>query len=113
MPDIAVRDLRQPTVYWERTSFDVNGNGVYKDPIQIKTRWEKHVSTNLDPEKGPIAFTFTVFVDREIKNGSKVWKGCLKDLPATYDLRKYPTTRDYDECPDIDGKLPQRTVIAS
>jgi hypothetical protein len=113
MADIATVNLHQPAVYWKRTGFNTSGQGIYADPIQVMTRWERHVSTSTESDKGPISLVFTVFVECEILNGSKLWKGCLKDLPANLDLRKVPQTRDYDEVPDIDGKNPQRTCIAS
>lgn len=113
MPSIGQNNLREPAVYWELTGYDGNGRPTLADPIQIRSRWEKNRDRSQDPDKGPITETYTVYVDRKIVNDSKLWQGCLENLPPNLVMQTVTQARNYDEIPNLKGRDPQRTVIVS
>lgn len=106
---IETASLNQKAVLWQRTSFDRNGEPRVSAPVEIKARWEEGLLESIDEEATPIAINGTVDVDRDIKSGSIMWLGKLRDLPS-------PVTEGlvqvvgFEKIPDIKGRVFARSV---
>lgn len=105
---VETTELRQKAVLWARTGVDASADPTFGSPIEIDTRWED-AQGNARGQKGESeSRSVTVFVDREISLGSKLWLGELADLPAS------PTglieVVAYDAVPDLKARHYRRTV---
>ena len=74
---------RQWAVYWEYDGQDRFGKDTYKDPIEIKVRWEDKLEQDFLPSGQEVMVKSTVYVDREMSLGGVIWLGLLVDSPVT------------------------------
>jgi len=108
MPPIESQNLNQHAVLWVRGDYDTYGRYTVSSPIEINVRWEEGQTQSSGAQDTVIAVSVTLFVDRVITPGSLVWKGKLKDLPASPTNIK--EVENYDEVPDLKGRRFRRRV---
>lgn len=112
------RARRQLAVLWPFVSHDENGEPLVGDPVELTVRWEKGLSQEITPNTNPIAVTATIWVDREIENGSMMRIGSLDEVTGTGTGTEAPPVPDeilevvdYQEIPDIKGRVFERVVL--
>lgn len=114
MPPLVTRHRHEAAVLWPAGIYpDESGSPTVGNPIEIRVRWEERQQDVDDPLRGTIRLDAVVVVDREIAEGSRMWRGCLSAWPATN-----ATVRDselmevvrYSETPDLKGRNRRRVV---
>lgn len=107
------RFRKQDAVLWAYSGVDNHGDTIVSaTPVALKVRSEKSSSEVLNPNSTVVIANHTVFVDREIAEGSIIWFGKLSDVPDdTNDLTDLHQVIDYSETPDIKGRHFTREVL--
>lgn len=110
MTNLVTRQLKQTAVLWMASgSHSSNGEPTLLAPIELKVRWQEKRSETLDATNDRVATDATVVVDREIKEGSILWKGKLTDH-ITGTSTNYKQVVAYSEIPDVKGRKFRRVV---
>jgi hypothetical protein len=67
-------------VYWSPKGKDRYGEDTYYKPEEIKCRWENALVKDIGPNMEETVYKSTVYVDRKVLQGGKLWLGKLADL---------------------------------
>lgn len=113
MPSVEIVNLKQTAVLWPANGFDNTGNVKIGSPIEIPCRCEDATADAKSPDADPYSFIGTVYVDREIALGSKIWIGTIATLPNGLNVQALRTVTNYEAIPDIKGRKVQRTIEAT
>lgn len=74
--------LRMRAAYWAPAGKDRYGEDIYTAPVEIKCRWEDSKTKDIGSKKGgaleETLFKATVYVDRDVELGGKLWLGETK-----------------------------------
>lgn len=109
------RARRQLAVLWPFVSYDENGEPMVGSPQELTVRWEQGLSQEITPRTNPIAVAATVWVDREIANGSMLRIGSLADITGTgtevVTIDNILEVVDYQVIPDVKGRVFERVVL--
>ena len=92
MPDLAVVNLRQKAVLWERDVTDRHGQYSHLSPIEIKCRWDETLGQIRSDQNTDESQTNQLFVDRILFPGSLMFLGTLRDLPLSDNSRIFEIT---------------------
>jgi hypothetical protein len=110
MSRLATKRLHQYAVLWMASgSHNATGEPTLNTPTEIKVRWEENRAETLDSKNDRVAIDANVAVDREITEGSILWKGKLLDH-TTGTSTNYKQVVAYSEIPDVKGRNPRRLV---
>ncbi len=99
--------LKQKAVYWEVDSLDDNAKPVYKQPVEIKCRWEEVAEQYIDDDGHDQVSNSVVMVDRDLSKQGVLWLGELPDVEdqfsplqndGAYEIKKFA------KIPDKKGK---------
>lgn len=111
MPPLETACLKQKAVLWmaDADKFDTYGeHKVTASKVELKVRWEEGNTEAIDPQGNVISVDAKVVVDRQIRIGSIMWEGCLKDVAATpVDLYEVVTR---NSVPDLKNRHTRRVV---
>lgn len=115
MPKLSERNLYQKAVLWAATpNVDDYGEAVVSEPVEISCRWIDRRSETVDDTGSPLSLDATVIVDREIPQGSKLWKGTLESWQTGTGSAGNDTrvmyVRTYRETPGIKNRYLVRKV---
>jgi hypothetical protein len=98
-------------VYWERDRPDGSGGWIYKQPVELKCRWEDVQQEVIGPDgRTRISNSHLIIRGRMLKAGGIVMRGLLVDWRAMPTYPRIPTTTQggYEvfktsHVPDFDG----------
>jgi len=84
MPPLETCGRHQKVVYWAASgNYDVNGEPIVIDPVQLVVRWELREEEVLDSKGNTVLVEGNFVTDQDIIKGSVLWLGALADLPGT------------------------------
>lgn len=85
----------QDAIYWEYDGPDGMGGAEFKDPVEIKVRWDEGTEIVSDSDGREFVSNAQVIVTRDIKEQSYLCLGLLDSLP------KNPEPRNTDGAYEI------------
>jgi hypothetical protein len=98
MASLIKRVLKQKAVYWEPAGAGPDGQQTFKDPVQIRCRWEDTNETFLDKNGNTQVSRAVVMTDRDVMLLGILWFGKIEDLTVyddplqndgAYEIRKF------------------------
>jgi hypothetical protein len=73
---------KEHCVYWEHDGDDPSGQPTFKDPVECKCRWQQQNVEFVDKDGRTAVSKAVVYMDREVKLGSRLWYGKLEDVDS-------------------------------
>lgn len=84
--------LAQRCVYWEPNGVDQYGQTQFKDPVELKCRWEDVMSTTIGAGGETLTSRATVYVGEDLPSGGFLMPGSTDDYcRLTKFPNEYPT----------------------
>lgn len=74
------RKLNQFLVYWPPGTLIRSGETVYKDPIELKCRWEDTIQLVVDPSGEKWATKAIIDLDVPVLSLGVLWKGRFRNI---------------------------------
>lgn len=117
MPSIEVASLYQEAVLWPLIGYNLYGEPVVGDPVQIPVRWENKRTMWTDPKGDSVILDATVFVAESVPVLSRMWLGSIEDWVGTAFVGTGTAVDDEimqvlscDSIPDIKGRIVGRVL---
>lgn len=79
MNNFLKRTLKENAVYWAPDTKDGFGGRTYKDPVDLKVRWEQKSRVITDAEGKESVSDAEVYVLIDLEMEGKLWKGSTED----------------------------------
>jgi hypothetical protein len=76
--------LDEISVYWEPPVRDGLGGYTWNYPIEIKSRWQYSPAIAYAPNGAEVPARASVWVSTDIKVGSYLWKGIIKEVSTIF-----------------------------
>lgn len=76
------RMRKQKAVYWAPTGTGEDGQPVYRQPVEIKCRWEDVIVQFKDYKGRETSSRARVYVDRLLACGGVLWQGTVAGLTS-------------------------------
>lgn len=103
-------------VLWERIGTNGNGEPVVSDiGVDIPCRWDQTKRVTTTANGTQVVTDATITVDRDVPEGSKVWKGTLSEIPGTSQvpIKDVMEVMTFEKVDDWRGRDSERTITAS
>lgn len=99
----------QDAVLWEVTGYDEYGQPtVSETSTQIRVRWDDTYRQVAGKDGTPVEIVATVAVNRDLQNGSLLWKGREADLPTNGVIPDVLEVHQVDIVPDLKVRVSYR-----
>lgn len=105
--------LPQFAVIWQFTSNDYQGNPLFDVPYEIPARWEDTKTTEIVDGKVLKVKAFIIYSHQRIKEASRIWQGCLKNLPEDLNPATEALVLSCETIPNIKGRNKEYCTTAS